>query len=405
MNVIMLSPGYPPEMPQFALGLRAEGAQVIGIGDASRDALPDAARRALADYHQIRSFADEDGVVNAAVEVARRVRIDRVACLWEPLMVMAARIRERLGLPGMTVEQTLPFRDKETMKQVLDRAGVRTPRHTRADTADQVREAAERIGYPLIIKPIAGAGSKDTHRVNDAAELEAVLRDTQHVREVSVEEFIDGEEFTFDTVCANGTIGFYNICSYRPRPLIARQLEWVSPQTVALRNPDVPYLAAGKQLGEAVLKAMDFRTGFTHMEWYLKSDGEAVFGEIAARPPGAYTVDIMNFASDIDLFRGWAEAELHGRFTQPIERRYNCASIFKRARGQGRIQRIEGLGPLLAEFGPHVVNVDLLPVGTPRRDWLATLLSDGMVIVRHEDLTTTLQIADRFGTDLQMVAG
>jgi biotin carboxylase len=333
------------------------------------------------------------------------MKIERVACLWEPLMTVSARIREKLGLPGMTVEETLPFRDKETMKQVLDRAGVRTPRHARATTADQVRAAAEAIGYPLIVKPIAGAGSKDTHRVDDVAGLEAVLRQTQHVREVSVEEFIEGEEFTFDTVCLNGKIVFHNICSYRPRPLIARQLEWISPQTVALRDPDVPYLAAGRKLGEAVLRAMSFRTGFTHMEWHLKADGEAVFGEIAARPPGAFTVDIMNYASDIDLFRGWAEAELHGRFTMPIERRYNCASIFKRAQGQGRIQRIEGVGELMAEFGPQIVVMDLLPIGAQRRDWLQTLISDGMVIVRHADLHTTFQIADRVGTDLRLIAG
>jgi biotin carboxylase len=405
MNVLMLSPGYPPEMPQFALGLKAEGANVIGMGDAAASSLALAARRALADYRQIRSFADEDDLVRSAVEIADRVRIERVACLWEPLMVPAARIRERLGLPGMTVEETLPFRDKETMKEVLDRAGVRTPRHARAETVEQVIAAAEAIGYPLIVKPIAGAGSKDTHRVDDRAALDTVLRQVQHVREVSVEEFIEGEEFTFDTICMNGEMVFHNICSYRPRPLIARQLEWISPQTVALRNPDVPYLAAGKALGEAVLKAMRFRTGFTHMEWHLKADGEAVFGEIAARPPGAFTVDIMNYASDLDLFRGWAEAELHGRFRQPVERRYNCASIFKRAQGQGRIQRIEGLGELMADYGPHIVHVDLLPVGAQRRDWLQTLISDGMVIVRHPDLATTFQIADRVGTDLRLIAG
>ncbi|MGH7731281.1 MAG: ATP-grasp domain-containing protein [Candidatus Eiseniibacteriota bacterium] len=405
MNVLMLSPGYPSEMPRFAGGLRAVGATVIGMGDTPGSGLPAPAREALADYHQVRCFADEDAVVRDAVAIAGRVRIERVACLWEPLMVMAARIRERLGLPGMTVEETVPFRDKETMKQVLDRAGIRTPRHARADRVDQVLEAAERIGYPLIVKPIAGAGSADTHRVDDRAGLDAVLRRVRHVHEVSVEEFIEGEEFTFDTVCANGQMVFYNICSYRPRPLIARQLEWISPQTVALRNPDVPYLAAGRRLGEAVLKAMNFRTGFTHMEWHLKADGEAVFGEIAARPPGAFTVDIMNYASDLDLFRGWAEAELHGRFTQPIERRYNCASIFKRAQGQGRIQRLEGVGELMADFGPHVVNVDLLPVGAQRRDWLQTLISDGMVIVRHPDLTATLHMADRVGTDLRLIAG
>ena len=84
-------------------------------------------------------------------------------------MVLAARIREALGIPGMTVEQTIPFRDKERMKQVLDAAGIRTPHHYRCTTATEVREAAERIGYPIIVKPIAGAGSADTYRVDSAA--------------------------------------------------------------------------------------------------------------------------------------------------------------------------------------------------------------------------------------------
>jgi len=113
----------------------------------------------------------------------------------------------------------------------------------------------------------------------------------------------------------------------------------------------------------------------------------------------------MNFACDADWFRGWAEAVCHGRLSQPVQRKYNAASVFKRAQGQGRIQRIEGLGELMADYGPHVVHVDLLPIGAQRRDWLQTLISDGMVIVRHPDLTTTFQIADRVGTDLRLIAG
>jgi hypothetical protein len=149
---------------------------------------------------------------------------------------------------------------------------------------------------------------------------------------------------------------------------------------------------------------MGFKTGFTHMEWYRRPDGVAVFGEIAARPPGAFTVDIMNYASDIDLFRGWANATLHGTLGQPVERRYNCASIFKRAEGSGRIRRIDGLGPLVAELGPHIVHMDLLPVGAQRRNWLQTLISDGIVVLRHPDLETTMRMADRVGTDLQLIA-
>ena len=89
---------------------------------------------------------------------------------------------------------------------------------------------------------------------------------------------------------------------------------------------------------------------------------------------------------------------------QPLERKYNCAHIFKRAQGQGRIQRIEGLESLLSDFGPCICVVDLLPVGAPRRNWKQTLRSDGMVIVRHPDYLTTCEIADQVGLRLQMYA-
>ena len=181
--------------------------------------------------------------------LAQHARIDQVECLWEPYMILAARIRETFGLPGMTVEQTVPFRDKERMKQVLDAAGMRTPRHASATTVAEVWEAAERIGYPLIVKPIAGAGSADTYRVDSGAELAEVLPLLRHVPEVSVEEFVDGEEFTFDTICADGKILFENMLWYRPRPLQMRLHEWVSPVSISLRDLTVPDLQGGRAMG------------------------------------------------------------------------------------------------------------------------------------------------------------
>lgn len=404
-TVLIISPGYPAEMPFFVRGLAATGARVIGVGDQPAGALPEMARRNLDDHWQVPSFADASGVVAAVRHHAARVRVDQVESLWEPTMLLAARLREALGLPGMTVQQTAPFRDKEMMKRVLDAAGIRTPRHHSATTAAAVREAAEAISYPVIVKPIAGAGSAHTHRADNAAELEAVLPDLARVPEVSVEEFVDGEEFTFDTICANGRILYENISWYRPRPLVARSLEWISPITLALRDPMVDHLAAGRVMGQEVLEALGFRDGFTHMEWYRRADGEVVFGEIGARPPGARTVDVMNFSCDTDLYTRWAEAVLLGRFTVPVARLYNSASVCKRAAGQGRITRIEGLARLLSEFGEWVTAVDLLPIGSPRRDWMQTLLSDGWVMLRHPELASCIEMADRFAGDLQLYAG
>lgn len=402
MNIVMLSPGFPLEQAYFTRALAQTGANVIGVGDQPVHALPGEARQNLAHYEQV-SLGDEGAVLAALQGLSRHARIDQVECLWEPYVVLAARIREHLGLPGMSVDQAVPFRDKERMKQVLDAAGIRTPRHAGVSTVHGVWEAAERIGYPLIVKPIAGAGSADTYRVDSQTELAEVLPMVRHVETLSIEEFIEGEEFTYDTVCGAGDVLFENISWYRPRPLIQRSHEWVSPMTVALRDIEDDRLADGLTMGRDVLQALGFHAGFTHMEWYRKDDGEVVFGEIGARPPGARTVDVMNYAVDGDLFRTWAEAVVTGS-SAPLTQRYNAASIFKRAEGSGRITRVEGLERLLADYRDNVCVLDLLPIGAHRRDWRATLLSDGMVIVRHPELDALIELADRFASELRMYA-
>ena len=186
---------------------------------------------------------------------------------------------------------------------------------------------------------------------------------------------------------------------------MARGNEWISPQVIALRELDRPELQSGVKMGYEVIEALGFDTGFTHMEWYRKADGEVVFGEIGARPPGAHQVDQMKYVCDFDVFREWANAVTQGRISDGITPQYNVANIYKRARGIGRITAIEGADKLQREFGEHVVWNTLLPVGAQRRDWRKTLVSDGFVMLRHPDLATTLAMADRVGSDLQLYAG
>jgi biotin carboxylase len=406
LHVLMLSPGFPGEMPHFTRGLSRVGARVFGLGDQPEQDLPVEARRALAAYLRVPDLWNEAAVIDRVRHevAAAGVRIDGVECLWEPAMILAARLREALGVPGLSVEQTLPFRDKERMKQVLDAAGIRTPWHRRARTRDECRAAAREVGFPLIVKPIAGAGAKDTYRVDDPRQLEATFPALAHVEEVSVEEYIDGDELTFDTVCARGEILFENVSFYRPRPIEEKKHEWVSPSSICLRDLDVEELRAGRELGRRVLRALGFQTGFSHMEWYRRPSGEVVFGEIGARPPGAHLVDAMNHACEVDLFLAWAEAVCHGRFSQPIHRRFNAAIVCKRATGQGRIQRVEGLRELLADLGSAVAQVQIKSPGTPRGDWRSSAVADGFVIVRHPDLRATLDMASRVARDLRIIA-
>lgn len=58
----------------------------------------------------------------------------------------------------------------------------------------------------------------------------------------------------------------------------------------------------------------------------------------------------------------------------------------------------------MARYGAHVVHLELQPIGAARRNWKQTLISDGYAIIRHPELKTTLEMADRFGRELQIYA-
>ncbi|MBK6534994.1 MAG: hypothetical protein IPF99_37270 [Deltaproteobacteria bacterium] len=404
MRVVFLAPSFPPEMIQYTRGLAEVGATVYGVGDAAREALPREVRPYLHDYLQVPRIMDEDDVIERVTAWMRGKEVDRVLANWEPLVILAARIRERWGMPGMSTDAVRGFRDKELMKERVRAAGLRVPRSRRVRTEREIREAAEFIGYPLILKPIAGAGSADTYRVGDKAELDRVIPLMRGVQEASCEEYVEGEEFTFDTVCVEGKPVYENIAAYLPKPIEMRSLEWISPVIITVREMYQPRLMPGVELGRNVLGALGMGTGFTHMEWFLTPKGEAVFGEIGCRPGGGHIVDQMNYTSDIDLFREWARVACWGSFEAPTERKYNAGIIFKRAQGSGRITRIEGLGDWLREAGKWCVEEQLLRPGTRRRDWKQTLLSDGHVMVRHPDWAEAYRLSFAAATGIKMYA-
>jgi ATP-grasp domain-containing protein len=401
MRVVFLSPRYPPEMRQFTRGLAEVGAEVLGVGDGSPE--PEL-RRYLADYLEVPSILAEEDVIARVYQWLRGRSIDLILANWEPLVITAARMRERFGLPGMSVDVVRGFRDKQLMKERVAAAGLRVPRAQRVRSVKDVWAAVEVTGFPAIIKPISGAGSADTYKIESRADLERVLPRLAHVAEASCEEFIAGEEYTYDTVAIAGQPAYESVTRYFPNALEMRSHEWISPIMLSVRDLEQPHLRGGIELGRRVLRALGMGNGMTHMEWFRTPSGEVVFGEVACRPGGACVVDLMNYTGDIDLFREWARVATVGRFEAPTERKYNVGIVFKRARGQGRIIGIGGLREYYERYRAHIVEDTLLRPGTPRRDWKATLLSDGYLVVRHPDWDPACQMAFAAASDVQLFA-
>ena len=404
MDVVFLNPSFPSEMQDFCRALAQVGAGVIAVGEGPFEAQSEKVRRAVSAWIQVPRLLDEDDLVARVAARLEGRSIDRVETCWEPLVMAAARLREELGAPGMDTERVVGFRDKQVMKDRLTAAGLRVPASVRVRTVTEVQAAAAEIGFPLILKPIAGAGSADTYRVNDRADLDRAVEAMAHVEEASCEEFIEGREFTYDTICVDGQPVFENVSQYLPRPLAARTDHDCSPIILTYRDLTRPELAEGVEFGRRCLAALGMGSGFTHMEWYRTSAGEVVFGEIGCRPGGARLVDQMNFGSDADHFVTWANAVCHGRREDPPPKKFCTAIVFKRAHGEGTIRSVEGLDDFLRRHGEHVAMEELLKPGQHRRDWRQTLLSDGAVIVRHPDPEVTLRLAREVGEHVHLHA-
>lgn len=404
MNILVIQPGFPAEIPYFVRGLSRMGARVFGVGDQPEAMLPQVAKEGLSAYLQVPQLWDAKRLLQALADWDLPIKIDRVECLWEVGMELTALVRQAFEVPGMSPEQTVLFRDKNQMREALNRGGVRNPRNAKARTNTEVKQFAQEIGFPVIIKPIAGAGSADTYRINTPEELDQTLNRLGHLEEVLIEEFVQGTEFTFDTICANGKILFHNVTHYIPTMLESRSNESVSPTTIVLKDSSKEQFPLAYKLGESVITTLGFQTGFTHSEWFRTPKGEGVFCEIAGRPPGGYIGELINYSCDTDIYNAWAEAIIHGRISQPIERKYNASIVFKRAHGQGRIQKIEGVEDVYQKYGSAIIRHEFTPVGAPRKDWKKSLISDGFMILRHPNYDKTVEISEYIANHVHLYA-
>ncbi len=405
MDVLFLSPNYPPEMQQFTRGLGQAGARVHGVGDTPLHEIPAQVREHLTTYLQVPAMGDL-GDVRARIHAwLGGRRPDRVETLWEPMMLLAAGLREDLNVPGMRTEVVAGFRDKALMRQRVAAAGLRIPRTVRVRSAAEALAAIDAVGFPAILKPVDGAGGADTHHVTDLAGFRAALATMHHVPDATVEEYVEGDEFTYETLCVDGAILYESVCAYAPTVLVARRNEWISPIIHARRSVSRPELAAGVELGRRAVPALGMGTGITHMEWFRKADGTAIFGEMACRPPGANMVDLMNYADDCDLYADWATAVTNGSVRPRPPRPWSSAIVFKRAQGRGKIRAVVGLDAFVAKHHRWIARIDLLPIGAPRRDWTQTFLADGNLVVRHPDDATCMEIAREAAQSIQMYAG
>ena len=406
MNVIFIEPSFPYNQREFVRALHAAGANVIGIGERPASHLSDELKHWLGDYVQIRSVVDEAALLRAVRFVQDRLWVDRLEATVEAHIMAAAAVREKTGIPGTSPRTAWLCRDKPAMKDALREAGIPCAQSTRATTPEDARAFAEAVGYPLIIKPPAGAGASGTYRVKDAAQLEDVIAASglAEGHAVAVEEFIEGHEGYIDTLTINGEVAHEFITHYYPNVLVAMRERWISPQMVTTNRIGAEGYEEVRALTRKVIRLFDIGPSATHMEWFFGPKG-LKFSEIGCRPPGVGQWDVYNTANDFDLYYEWACAITHGRTARQPSRRFAAGMIALRPERDGRITGYSGLDEIGRRFGDCIVASHLPEPGTPTQPVEAGYMANAWMRVRHPDYDTLRQILDTIGRTVHVHAG
>jgi formate-dependent phosphoribosylglycinamide formyltransferase (GAR transformylase) len=365
----------------------------VRLGVISQDPLerlPEALRARLAGHWRVPDCFDGQQLADGVRSLASRTgRPDRLLGVLEQLQEPLGAVRDALGIPGMGWQAAHNFRDKARMKTVLREGGVPCARHCLAEDAAAVWALAERAGFPLVVKPPAGAGARATFRLDSSEQLEQALQaDPPRAGQPwMVEEFILGDEQSFDTICIGGRPVWHSLTHYLPTPLEALRHPWIQWCVVLPREVDDPRYDDIRAAAFRSLEVLGMGTGLAHMEWFRRQDGSVAVSEVAARPPGAQITALMSYAHDFDFYSAWARLVVFEEWAKP-ERRYAAGAAFLRGQGTGRVQAVHGVERAQREMGHLVVESKLPRRGQPRS---SSYEGEGYVIVRHPETKVVIE--------------
>jgi len=376
VRILYLSPGFPPNSHLFCVAAHSRGASVLAVGDVPEHDLPPQAHHAFERYVFEPRMGEYEVLLGIVMSmIAEHGRIDFVESNGEHWLEVEGRLRDDLGIEGLTAQEVRRLRSKLAMAEVFQKAGVPSPPGIRCLSSEAVKGFAATHGFPLVFKPDSGSGATFTFRVSTDAELDAALRLPLdgHV----VQPFVEGVIVTFDgLVDRAGRVVFCTSHVY-DRGIMEVRADALDGFYYSLRSipPEL------EQVGRRALAAFALRQRFFHLEFFARPDGSYVALEMNVRPPGGFTTDMMSYACDFDVYSLWA-AVMVG---DPLDG-FSYERKFHTAHAGRRHERAYEHSPeaLLAQLGDTLVAVNPIP------DAFAVTMGNTAYLLRHRRLEPLL---------------
>lgn len=385
MNFVFISPTFPANGERYCAALKGNGVNVLGIGDTPYENLSPTLKWALTQYYYVEDLHNYDQMLRAvAYLIYQHGRIDHLGSNNEYWLEQDARLRKDFNIgTGPDPSGLAIAKKKSAMKARCVREGIPTLPYIMADTAENVRAFAGEVGYPLVLKPDVGIGTRDGHVLATDAQVDAFF--AQGLAKPMIAEKYEAQPI----------YAYYAIVNSRGEVLFDTQSITMSAVLEAARaKKTITYSVLPREDVEEGLRAAGAKAlaafGITQrmvcLE-YLKDparDGEYLLLKINSRPPDEYTMDMINHANHTDVYKIWADMVVYDEMTFPHSREKSISAyVGRRAGAKYKVPTEE----LCARYGDCVMaaqDVDASASG---------IMGDQMMILR---LATLAQAEDFF---------
>jgi len=275
-KTIMIMPGGNFQVPLVSK------AKSLGIVTVVTDANENAACKEHADVFEVASVLDTE----KNLEIARRYNVNAVLTdQFDTAVKTVAYINEKLGLRSIGINIAELFTNKFKMREFCRDNGFSCPEFKLCGTLEDAVSFADNFGYPFIIKPIDNQSSKGVLLIHNKDELEesfdVVKNFSSNKDAVLAEEFLDGAEFTVDSIKTSDSA---HTLAISQKTMFTESRNVAQSLIFTYENERYDYNRLRKE-NEKLITAMGLPFGIAHAE-YRYVNGDFYLLEIAARGGG-----------------------------------------------------------------------------------------------------------------------
>ena len=328
MNVVFISPNFPLYYYNFCKNLKIRGVNVLGIGDAPYESLPQHTIDSVTEYYKVGSLENFYEVEEACRFFNQKYgKLDWIESQNEYWLETEATLRKIFDVnSGTKIDDMAPMKYKSKMKDVYKSCNIPVARYILISTYENAINFTREVGYPVVVKPDNGVGASSTYKLENDDELSYFFATKDNNTTYIMEEFINGHVETFDGITDSNK----NVLISASHVMLHSIMDTVNTcsDTAFYFQPfegkDIEFI------GKKVVKAFDTRSRYFHFEFFrleedkegLGKKGDLVGLEVNMRAPGAYIPDMINYAYDVDTYALWSDVLIYDKIFVDVNRKY-----------------------------------------------------------------------------------